>query len=110
MTLSSRAPVLHFNLADGSVRDVVAEGSVYSVMHAAKCAGVPGIEGQCGGIRACATCHVHVAEAWRAVVGPPGLQERELLTLTDDCRPESRLSCQIRITPALDGAVFTPAR
>ena len=109
MSPSGGAPVLHFNLADGSVRDVVADGSVYTVMQAAKRAGVPGIEGQCGGFRACATCHVHVAEAWRAIVGPPGGEERELLELTDDPRPESRLSCQIPLSPALDGLVVTPA-
>jgi 2Fe-2S ferredoxin len=44
-----------------------------------------------------------------AIVGPPGAEERELLALTDDPRPESRLSCQIRIAAALDGLVVTPA-
>ena len=110
MTLANGAPVLHFHLPDGSVRDVVADGSVYTVMQAAKRAGIPGIEGQCGGFRACATCHVHVAQAWRDVVGPPGGDERELLELTDDPRPESRLSCQIRLSSALDGLELTPAR
>ena len=82
---------------------------MYTVMQAAKRAGVPGIEGQCGGFRACATCHVHVAEAWRAAVGPAGADERDLLELTDDFRPESRLSCQIRLSAALDGLELTPA-
>ena len=109
MVSENGAPVLHFHLPDGSVQAVVADGSVYTVMQAAKRAGVPGIEGQCGGNRACATCHVHIAEAWRAVVGPPGADERDLLELTGDCRPESRLSCQIRLTPALDGLELTPA-
>lgn len=110
MVSESGAPVLHFHLPDGSVQDVVADGSVYTVMQAAKRAGVPGIEGQCGGFRACATCHVHVAAAWRAAVGSPGADERDLLELTDDFRPESRLSCQIRLSPALDGLELTPAR
>ena len=109
MTAEPRAPVLRFHLSDGSVQEVVASGSVYTVMHAAKRAGVPGIEGQCGGFRACATCHVHVGEAWMQVVGPPGQDERELLEMTEDFRPESRLSCQIRISQAIDGIDLTPA-
>ena len=109
MTSNSGVPVLRFRLPDGSVREVVADGSVYTVMQAAKRAGIPGIEGQCGGVRACATCHVHIAEAWRAVVGPPGAAERELLELTEDFRPESRLSCQISLSPAMDGLEMTPA-
>ena len=109
MTSASGAPVLHFHLPDGSVREVAADGSVYTVMQVARRAGIPGIEGQCGGLRACATCHVHVAEAWRAVVGPPGADERDLLALTDDFRPASRLSCQILLSSALDGLELTPA-
>jgi 2Fe-2S ferredoxin len=109
MNADDGAPALHFRLPDGSVRRVTTEGSVYTVMEAARRADVPGIVGQCGGNRACATCHVHIAEAWRAVVGPPGAEERDLLELTDDFRPESRLSCQIRITPALDGLELSPA-
>jgi 2Fe-2S ferredoxin len=102
-------PTIRFRLRDGSLRAVCAEGSVYTVMAVAKRAGIPGIAGQCGGNRACATCHVHVDAGWMAIVGPPGAEERELLALTDDPRPESRLSCQIRIAAALDGLVVTPA-
>ncbi|WP_375398851.1 2Fe-2S iron-sulfur cluster-binding protein [uncultured Sphingomonas sp.] len=104
------APTLHFRLADGTTQTVVADGSVYTVMAAARREGVPGIEGQCDGNRACATCHVHVDPAWLAIVGPPGRDEKELIALTDDPRPESRLSCQIRIDPRLDGLVVTPSR
>lgn len=104
------APTLHFHLPDGTTRDVLADGSVYTVMAAAVHAGVPGIEGQCGGFMACATCHVHVAPEWRAVVGPPSAHERELIALTENPRPESRLSCQIRLSQALDGLEVTPAR
>ena len=107
--MAADAPTLHFRLRDGSVREVVAEGSVYTVMMAAKWAGVPGIEGQCGGNRACATCHVHVDPSWMAVVGPPGRDESELIGLTDDPQPTSRLSCQIPISAKLDGLVLTPA-
>ena len=84
-------------------------GSVYTVMMAARSANIPGIEGQCGGNRACATCHVHVDPDWVAVVGPPGRDERELIDLTDDPQPTSRLSCQISVSGKLDGLVVTPA-
>ena len=107
--MAAGAPILHFRLPDGSTRDVLAEGSVYTVMMAAKGADIPGIEGQCGGNRACATCHVHVDPDWMAVVGPPGKDERELIGLTDDPRPTSRLSCQIPVSAKLDGLVLTPA-
>lgn len=107
--MGDAAPTLHFKLTDGTVQTVVADGSVYSVMTAAKRAGVPGIEGQCGGNRACATCHVHVDPAWLAVVGPPGADERDLIGLTDDPRPTSRLSCQIPISAKLDGLVLAAA-
>lgn len=100
--------MLHFRLPDGSIQSVSTAGSVYTVLQAALRAGVPGIVGQCGGNRACATCHVHIAESWRVIVGPACAEERDLIGLTDDPRPESRLACQIRITPALDGLELTP--
>ncbi len=106
--MTGGAPTLNFRLADGTVQAVVADGSVYTVMTAAKRAGVPGIEGVCGGNRACATCHVHVDPEWMAVVGPPGGDERDLLGLTEDPRPNSRLACQIPIAAKLDGLVMTP--
>lgn len=109
MSADTDAPLLHFRLPDGGVQDVLASGSVYTVMAAAKRAGVPGIEGQCGGNRACATCHVHIDPAWREVVGPPGRDERDLLELTEAFGPQSRLSCQIKISKAIDGLVMTPA-
>jgi 2Fe-2S ferredoxin len=83
--------------------------SVHTAMQAALSASVPGIEGQCGGHRACGTCHVHVPEPWRVIVGPPSIEERELLAFSEDCRPGDRLACQIRITAALNGMELIPA-
>lgn len=107
--MANDAPTLNFKLPDGTARAVIADGSVYTVMTAAKRASIPGIEGQCGGNRACATCHVHIDPDWMAVVGPPGADERDLIGLTDDPRPNSRLSCQIPISAKLNGLVLTPA-
>lgn len=66
---------------------------------------VPGIEAECGGACACATCHVYVDEAWAAKVGAPEAMEEDMLDFAYDVRPTSRLSCQIKMTEALDGLV-----
>ena len=76
-----------------------------SVMEAAKREGVPGIDADCGGVCACATCHVYVPAAWQAATGEPGEDEREMLELATDPRPNSRLSCQIVMTTDLAGLV-----
>ena len=67
---------------------------------------VPGIEAECGGACACATCHVYVDEPWREAVGEPATMEEDMLDFAVDLRANSRLSCQIRIRPALDGLVL----
>jgi ferredoxin, 2Fe-2S len=96
--------------AEGSARTVEAEeGS--TVMENAVRNGIPGIEAECGGACACATCHVYVDEEWRAATGEPEPMEEDMLDFASDVRPNSRLSCQIRVRPELDGLVVrTPAR
>ena len=71
---------------------------------------VPGIEAECGGACACATCHVYVEEEWREKVGGPSPMEEDMLDFGYDVRPNSRLSCQIKVTDALDGLVVQHAR
>jgi ferredoxin len=67
-----------------------------------------GIEAECGGACACATCHVY--EAWREKVGSPTPMEEDMLDFGYDV-VESRLSCQIKVTAELDGLVVsTPER
>ena len=94
----------------GTARTV--EGDVGStVMEAAIRNNVPGIDAECGGACACATCHVYVDAAWAEVVGPAEAMEQDMLDFASDVRATSRLRCQIRITPELDGlTVVTPAR
>jgi 2Fe-2S ferredoxin len=96
--------------AGGTVRVVEAEeGS--TVMENAVRNGIPGIEAECGGACACATCHVYVAEAWKEATGEPQPMEEDMLDFAFDVRPNSRLSCQIRVKPELDGlVVHTPER
>jgi 2Fe-2S ferredoxin len=67
---------------------------------------VPGIIGECGGAMACATCHGYVEEPWGAMLPPPSAQEREMIAGCIDVRPNSRLTCRIRLTDALDGMVI----
>ncbi|HZS63874.1 MAG TPA: 2Fe-2S iron-sulfur cluster-binding protein [Xanthobacteraceae bacterium] len=85
-----------------------AEGEVGStVMETAIKNGIPGIEAECGGACSCSTCHVYVDEAWRQITGEPSPMEEDMLDFAFDVRPNSRLSCQIKVSEALDGLVVT---
>ena len=66
---------------------------------------VPGIEAECGGACACATCHVYVDNAWTGKTGSPEAMEEDMLDFAYDVQPNSRLSCQIKVTADLDGLV-----
>jgi len=82
-----------------------------TVMETAIRNAVPGIEAECGGACACATCHVYVDEAWQAKTGEASPMEQDMLDFGYDVRPNSRLSCQIKVTDALDGLlVAVPER
>src|SRR5262249_32923897 len=67
--------------------------------------GWPGIVAEWGGSCPCATCHVYVDEAWVAKTGSPSPMEEDMLDFAFDAKPNSRLSCQIQISDALDGLV-----
>jgi len=67
--------------------------------------GVAGILAQCGGACTCATCHCYVPAPWFARVGVPVGDEKDVLEYVPEYRPNSRLSCQIVLTEALDGIV-----
>ena len=103
-------PKITFIDAQGASRTVEAEtGS--TVMEVAVRNGVPGIEAECGGACACATCHVYVDDAWLATTGQAEPMEEDMLDFAFDVKPTSRLSCQIKVTDALDGLVIhTPER
>jgi len=74
-----------------------------TLMEAARLNNGAGIEAECGGACACATCHVYVDEAWRDKTGTPSQMEEDMLDFAFDVREASRLSCQIKLTPELDG-------
>jgi len=67
------------------------------------------IKAECGGALSCATCHVYVDKNWTAVVGAPSEEEEDMLDSVGDVRPNSRLSCQILLSDALDGLKLTLA-
>ncbi|MDB5434523.1 MAG: 2Fe-2S ferredoxin [Phenylobacterium sp.] len=62
---------------------------------------IPGIDADCGGD----TCHVYVDEAWRDETGSSSAMEESMLDFAENVEPNSRLSCQIKVTDALDGLV-----
>lgn len=75
-----------------------------SVMSAAMNAGLEGIEAQCGGNMACATCHCYVQAPWLRLLPPPSTDERLMLkNVAAQLRDNSRLSCQLIVAPDLEG-------
>ncbi len=76
-----------------------------SVMEGAVRNQVPGIDAECGGACACATCHVYVDQSWMAKTGERGDLESSMLDIACSVQPNSRLSCQIRVTEELEGLV-----
>jgi 2Fe-2S ferredoxin len=96
--------------AAGQSRMVEAEDGS-TVMETALKNAVPGIEAECGGACACATCHVYVDEPWVERLGKAAQMEEDMLDFAFDVRPTSRLSCQIKVRPELDGlTVSTPEK
>ena len=103
-------PRLKFIAFDGTEFDIQADNGS-TLMENAVRNGVPGIEAECGGACACATCHVYVDEGWAEIVGPPEPMEEDMLDFAYDVRPTSRLSCQVRVREELDGlTVRVPER
>lgn len=95
--------------SSGSARTVeVATGA--TVMQAAKDNAVPEILADCGGVCTCASCHVYVDPDWLDRFAPMSKNENALLSLLEDRRPNSRLSCQLMVGEEMDGlTVCTPA-
>lgn len=77
----------------------------HSVMEGAVNNGLPGIDAECGGNCACATCQVYIDDAWRDRIGAPSDMEEGMLDMADHAQPGARLSCQIKVEAALEGLV-----
>ncbi|MBI1251580.1 MAG: 2Fe-2S iron-sulfur cluster binding domain-containing protein [Alphaproteobacteria bacterium] len=89
----------------GGRQHVVEVPNGQSVMEGAVKNNVPGIDADCGGACACATCHVFVDESWLAKSGDKSSMEESMLDFASEVQPNSRLSCQIKVSDALDGLI-----
>jgi 2Fe-2S ferredoxin len=103
-------PKITFIEANGT--EYVTEAELGStVMETAIMNGVPGIIAECGGACTCATCHAYVDESFMEIVGPPSMMEEDMLDFAFEVKPNSRLSCQIKVKPELDGLIMrVPSR
>jgi len=96
---------IRFIATDQSHQDIEA-ATEQSLMKAAVDANVKGIEADCGGTLTCATCHVMVDAPWTEKLPPASPDELDMLDFAaSPVQPTSRLSCQIQLTPELDGLV-----
>jgi len=101
-------PQITFIDFDGTQTTVDAELG-QSLMEAATQNDVDGIDADCGGACACATCHVYIDKAWMEKVGRPTDLEAEMLDVAEEVEDNSRLACQVPVTAELDGLrVNTP--
>jgi ferredoxin, 2Fe-2S len=95
---------IRFIQHDGTERVVEGEAG-NSIMQTARDNMVPGIIGDCGGNCSCATCHGYVEPAWLAKLPPRSENEIVMLDGVMHLEDNSRLTCQIKLTPELDGIV-----
>ncbi len=88
-------------------RHTVSAATGQSLMRAAVDHNVPGIDADCGGQCACATCHVYVDAQWLARTGARTTMEADMLNFAAECRENSRLACQVQVSEVLDGLVVS---
>jgi ferredoxin, 2Fe-2S len=91
---------------DGTEHEIEVKTGL-TVMEGAVKNNVPGIDADCGGACACATCHVYVDEAWLAKTGERSAMEESMLDFAEGVADNSRLSCQIKVSDELDGLRVT---
>lgn len=89
---------------------ITAEANSGSVMELAVQNKVKGIDGNCGGVCSCATCHVHVQPEHWEKTGAPSELENDMLEFDENVSEYSRLSCQIKVSDAIDGVVLKVAK
>lgn len=101
-------PKITFIDYEGTERSVDANAGE-TIMEAATSNDIPGIDADCGGACACATCHVYIAPDWFEKAGQAEDLEAEMLDVAEDVKENSRLACQVTISDELDGiVVITP--
>jgi 2Fe-2S ferredoxin len=97
-------PRVRFITFDGSLHEVEVSAGT-TLMQAATEHDVPGIDGDCGGQCACATCHCYIEPPWSALTGARTAAEGQMLNFSAGLQETSRLGCQVTVTDALDGIV-----
>ncbi|MEI8641219.1 2Fe-2S iron-sulfur cluster-binding protein [Pseudoalteromonas sp. Hal099] len=100
------AKVIFMTQSNGAI---AVEGNGGSLMELAVANGVSGIDGDCGGVCSCATCHVYVAPEDFEKVGAVDEIESDMLELDDNVTEYSRLCCQIEVSDDIDGMTFVVA-
>jgi 2Fe-2S ferredoxin len=99
-------PKINFVDSDGTNREVETKNGT-SIMEAAVQNMIPGIDADCGGACACATCHVYVSNDWMEKLKAKDDMEDSMLDFAEDVQDNSRLSCQILMSDELDGITVT---
>ncbi|MDG1142002.1 MAG: 2Fe-2S iron-sulfur cluster-binding protein [Hellea sp.] len=99
-------PKINFVDSDGTNREVETKNGT-SVMEAAVQNMIPGIDADCGGACACATCHIYVSDSWINKLKAKDDMEDSMLDFAEDVQENSRLSCQILMNDELDGITVT---
>ncbi|MFV0472743.1 MAG: 2Fe-2S iron-sulfur cluster-binding protein [Pikeienuella sp.] len=89
----------------GGTEHVVDVAVGLTVMEGARDNNVPGIDADCGGACACSTCHVYVDPAWTDRLPAKDAMEEDMLDFAYEPDETSRLTCQVKVTPELDGLV-----
>ena len=96
-------PRVTFIIPDGT--EAIIEDAKGTLMEIAMEHGIEGIDGACGGVCSCATCHVKIRPEWLAVTGPPGETESDCLEFESETDERSRLCCQIEMSDELEGII-----
>ena len=99
-------PKITYKDKDGISKTVEVENGL-SVMEGAIQNEVPGIDADCGGAMACATCHVYVEEKWLDKLPKVDDAEVDMIDMAHEPKKNSRLSCQLIVTDELEGLVVT---
>ena len=99
-------PKINYTDKSGNIMSVEVESGL-SVMEGALQNNVPGIDADCGGSMACATCHVYVEEKWLDKIPQAEEAEVDMIDMSFEPKKNSRLSCQLMVSDEIDGLVVT---
>ena len=99
-------PKIIYVNSNGNKKEIDVENGL-SVMEGAVQNNIPGIDADCGGGMACATCHVYVKEEWLNKLNKAEDAEQDMIDMAFEPKKNSRLSCQIIVSDELDGLIVT---